>query len=369
MYLDNAATTPLHPQVKEHIISLLDTYQNPSSVYQSGVNVKQIINIARNNVANFINADPNNIIFTSGGSASNTLAIRGFRRLHRCILYYSPLLHKSAQLYIDTMCCNIERLKVDNQGNINIEDFEKRINPLKYKPFVVIEYANSEIGTIQNVKKIIEITHKARGVVYLDCTGSISSIPVDVKDLDVDMLGFSAHKLGALKGCGILYKKNNINIEPLIYGSQEKGLFGGTENVIGISALGEAVKHIDYSSISFKNRDYVYDYIIKNIPDSYLVGGNLDNRLPYNLYVCFKGVSGEALMLLMDMQDIQISTGSACSAGSQTPSNTLLSIGINKQDMYSCVRLSFSGNETKKELDSLCEKLNKNVKWLRQLSK
>lgn len=121
-------------------------------------------------------------------------------------------------------------------------------------------------------QKIIEITHKYNGVVYLDCTGSIGQIPLDVKVLDVDMVGFSAHKLGALKGTGILYKKTNIRLNPLIYGSQEQGLFGGTENVIGIAALGKAVENYDYSSITSNNRDYIYNYISNNIPDSYLVG-------------------------------------------------------------------------------------------------
>lgn len=365
MYLDNAATTPLKKEVKDYIISLLDTYQNPSSLYQSGVNVKQLIVDARKTVANFINADPDNIIFTSGGSASNTLAIKGYRSANRCILYYSPLLHKSALKYIETMYCNVEKLKVDNRGFLDAEDFKNRINPLRYNPFVVIEYANSEIGTIQDVKKIIEITHKARGVVYLDCTGSIPTIPLDVKKLDVDMVGFSAHKLGALKGCGVLYKKPNIKLKPLIYGAQEQGLFGGTENVIGIAALGEALRHMNYSSISPESRDYVYDYIVRNIPDSYLVGADLCNRLLHNLYVCFKGISGESLMTLLDIDNIQVNTGSACNAGSPMPSNTLLAIGMNDKDIHSCIRLSFSGNETKEELDYLCEKLNKDVTTLR----
>lgn len=193
MYLDNASTTPLKPQVKDYVVSLLDQYQNPSSMYQSGVNTKQIITTARNNIAKFINANPENIIFTSGGSASNTLAIKGYQSIHDCIVYYSPLLHKSALKYIETLYYNTEQLRVNCDGLIDVENLEHRMNLLKYKPFVVIEYANSEIGTIQNVKEIINITHKFNGIVYLDCTGSISTIPLDVKELNCDLGGDFLH--------------------------------------------------------------------------------------------------------------------------------------------------------------------------------
>ena len=231
-----------------------------------------------------------------------------------------------------------------------------------------MDYANSEIGTIQDVKKIIDLVHFYNGVVYLDCTGSISQIPVDVNNLSVDMLGFSGHKIHALKGVGVLYKKENIELEPLVYGSQEQGLFGGTESVINIASLGKAIELYDYSSISSKNRDYVYDYIIKKIPDSYLVGAPFEHRLPHNLYMCFKGVQGESLMILLDMNGIQVSTGSACNSGNPQPSSTLTAIGMDKEDINSCIRMTFS-DETKEELDYVCSKLKECVERLRNLSK
>lgn len=184
------------------------------------------------------------------------------------------------------------------------------------------------------------------------------------------MIGFSAHKLGALKGIGVLYKKASIELEPLIYGSQEKGLFGGTENIIGIASLGEAVKYIDYSSISSENRDYVYDYILKNIPDSYLVGTPIGaERLPHNLYICFKRIQGESLMILLDMNDIQVSTGSACNSGNPQASKALTTIGMDEEDIHSCIRITFSGKETKEELDIVNEQLKKCVSQLRDLCK
>lgn len=367
IYLDNAATTPLKSEVKDYIISLLDTYQNPSSIYQSGVNVKQIIQTSRNNAGKFINANPEDIIFTSGGSANNTLFIKGYAQKNECSVLYSPTSHKSVLKCVESLKYKCP-LKVDYTGKINIQDLKECLSVDTMKKLVVIEYANSEIGTIQDVKQIIDICHFYNAVVYVDCTGSISQIHVDVKNLNVDGLGFSAHKIGALKGTGVLYKKPSIEPEPLIYGSQEQGLFGGTENVLGIAALGKTVENYDYSSINSKNRDYIYEYLKNNIPDSYLVGADLEQRLPYNLYVCFKGIEGESLMTLLDMDGYQVSTGSACTSGDLQPSSTLLAIGMDKEDIHSCIRITLDGNENISELNKFCNTLKKCVKTLRQLN-
>ena len=368
MYLDNASTTPLKSEVKDYIISLLDTYQNPSSMYQSGVNAKQIITTARNNVAKFINTNPENIIFTSGGSANNTLFIKGYTQRNECRVLYSPTSHKSVLKCVESLKYKCS-LKVDYTGKIDLQDLKECLSIDTMKKLVVIEHANSEIGTIQNIKQIIEMCHFYNAIVYVDCTGSISQIPVDIRTLDVDGLGFSAHKLSALKGVGILYKKKHIELEPLIYGSQEQGLFGGTENVIGIAALGKAVENYDYSSITSNNRDYIYNYIKNNIPDSYLVGADLKHRLPYNLYICFKGIQGESLMTLLDMNGYQVSTGSACTSGDLTPSSTLLAIKMNKEYINSCIRITLSGEEEIAELNKFCETLKRCVETLRQLNK
>ena len=365
MYLDNASTTPLLPEVKDYIIEILDNYQNPSSLYQSGSHSKQILTKARVNVAKFINANPGNIIFTSGGSASNTLMIKGYVQKNDCMVFYSQIAHKSVLKCVESLEHKTP-LKVDRRGYINIEVLEHLLKQTTMKKLVVIDYANSEIGTIQDVQKIIEVCHNNEAMVYLDCTGSIGQIPVDVKELNVVAIGFSGHKLNALKGTGVLYKKSNIELEPLVYGSQEHGLFGGTENIIGIAALGKAVENYDYSSINSNARDRVLDYILRNILGSYLIG-DISNRLPHNLYICFKNVQGESLMILLDMNDIQVSTGSACTSGDLTPSTTLTAIGMDEDDMNSCIRITFSGNETNEELDNFCEILNKNVSLLRSL--
>lgn len=366
IYLDNAATTPLTPAIKQYIIELLDQFYNPSSLYQSGIDTRQIIEQARSNVAKFINGKSENIIFTSGGSASNTLAIRGYVQKHNCTVLYSPIAHKSIIKCVESIK-NAYPLKVNKYGQIDFDDLKEWLDSRSGKFFVALDYANSEIGTVQDVNKIIDLVHFYNGVVYLDCTGSISQIPVDVNNLGVDMLGFSGHKIHALKGVGVLYRKENIELEPLVYGSQEQGLFAGTENVLGIASLSKAIELYDYSSISSDNRNYAYDYIINNISNSYLIGALFEHRLPHNLYMCFKGIQGESLMILLDMNDIQVSTGSACTSNDLQPSSTLTAIGIDKEDISSCIRMTFS-NETKEKLDYVCSKLKECVERLRDFS-
>lgn len=369
VYLDNAATTQLTDSVKKYLISILDDFGNPSSLYSISEKPKQIILNARQSVAKFINADSTDIYFTSSGSASNTLAINGFWMKNHCTIFYSPIAHKSILKCVKSYHNSIP-LKVNKEGIIDIHDLEEYLDVCINTPLVVIDHANSEIGTIQNIEQIIKITHLYNGIVYLDCTGSIPTIPIDVKKLDIDMLGFSGHKIHALKGCGVLYKKNDIELEPLIYGSQEKGLCAGTENVLGIASLGKAVENYDYSSISSANRDYLYDYIVKNIPDSYLIGSSIDsgNHLPHNLYMCFPKCEGESLMILLDMNGICVSVGSACSSGELSPSPTLVAIGMDERDIHSCIRLTFSGEETKEELDYVCETLKRCVESLRNFN-
>ena len=369
VYLDNAATTKLTDSVKEYLISILDDFGNPSSLYSISKKPKQIISEARQAVGKFINADSKDIYFTGGGSSSNTLAIKGYYQKNDCIIFYSPITHKSILKCVEPYHNSIP-LKVNKEGIIDIHDLEEYLGVCINKPLVVIDHANSEIGSIQNIEQIIKITHLYDGVVYLDCTGSIPTIPVDVKKLDVDMIGFSAHKLGGLKGCGVLYKKSNIELEPLVYGSQENGLCAGTENVLGIASIGKAVENYDYTSISSDNRDYVWNYIVKNIKDSYLIGSPIDsgNRLPHNLFMCFKKVEGESLMILLDMNGIQVSTGSACTSGDLTPSATLSAIDMDKKDIHSCIRLTFSGEENNQELNYVCETLKQCVESLKNFN-
>ena len=373
IYLDSAATTKLTPQVKQYIIELLDQYANPSSLYQSGVDARQVIEQARSNVAEFINGKSENIIFTSSGSSANTLVIKGLTTenpvLNEYTVFYSPTAHKSMIKACKSCVTNIP-LKVNKYGEIDLEYLDNILREYSiHKPLVCIESANSEIGTMNYIFTIAKIVHKYNGLILVDVTGHIPSYHVNMKIWkDIDFVTFSGHKLHSLKGVGVVYKNCNVELKPLVYGSQENGLFGGTEAVINIASLGKAVENYDYSSISSNNRDYVYDYIINNIPDSYLVGAPFEHRLPHNLYMCFKGIQGESLMILLDMNEIQVSTGSACTSNDLQPSSTLTAIGMDKEDINSCIRMTFSGNETKEELDYVCSKLKECVEKLRNLS-
>lgn len=373
IYLDNAATTPLSQEVKDYIVSILDMYQNPSSLYQDGVNVRKIVDEARSNVAKFINGSPENVIFTSGGSAANSLAIKGLVSdnpfLNYYNVFYSPTAHKS-MIKACQSCAKNEALKVNINGEIDIIELTNKLTQTASngKPLVCIEAANSEIGSINMVELIGYVVHQFNGILLVDATGYIPSLKVDMQQWkDVDILTFSAHKLNALKGVGVLYKQKNIELKPLIYGAQENGLFGGTENVIGIASLGKAVENYDYSFINSTMRDYIYEKLIKEIPDCYLAG-TIEFRLPHNLYMCFKGIEGEALMMLLDEKGIQVSTGSACNSGSPLPSQTLVEIGIPEEDIHSGIRITLSGKETTKDCDFVCSKIKETVKLLRKLN-
>lgn len=372
-YLDNAATTALSSEMKEYLIDNLDFFGNPSSVHSEGVKVNRLLKEVREKVAMFIGADTSeSVYFTSSGSASNTLGIQGYALANECSIFYSPTAHKSILKTIDNLGSfyniNTIELKVDHQGDIDVEYLYRVFNAVEGRALVVVEYANSEIGTIQNIKAISDIVHSYEGKLFVDCTGSISSIPLDVVDLDIDIATFSAHKIGALKGVGMLYKKTNITMLPLVFGSQEQGLFAGTENVLGILSLGKAIDLMDYRKTSH-NRDFVWN-IIKDINDVSLVGASLyENRLINNLYVYVKGVQGGDFTALMDdLYKIQISTGSACNNGSPTPSPTALAIGLSEEDANSCVRISFRGNETKDELREFCKNFSTCIKMLRDLN-
>ena len=365
-YLDNAATTPLSNEMKGYLLSVLDMYGNPSSSHSEGVKAKAMIEDVRNTVSQFINAKSSDeIYFTSSGSASNTLALNGY--WGRVI--YSPTCHKSILKAVDLLSKEhhflASQLKVNSYGEINLEELEIMLSENELNVLVVFEYANSEIGTIQNVKAITELVHKYHGMVMADCTGAISSIPLDVQDLDVDIATFSGHKIGALKGVGVLYKKENIILLPLVYGSQEQGLFSGTENVLGIASLGKAIELLKYEYSTA--RDYVW-FEIKDIDGVYLVGANTHkNRLVNNLYLCIKGVNGQELVALMDdIYDTQISTGSACNNGEPTPSSVLLAIGVPEEDIHSCIRISFKGSETEEQLQKFCKNLRACINILRK---
>lgn len=367
-YLDNAATTPLTKEVRQRIIDELDNYGNPSSVYSIGLKNKNLIDDTRENVRRFIGAPANSeIIFTSSGSAANCLAIEGLvNAVDKCIVLYSPTAHKSM-----LKCCEAQKyshaLKVNKSGFIDCEDLEHKLK--KYYPDQIIvcyEAANSEIGTMQNVWALNRLIHKYHGITVIDFTGMIPYYKLGFMYFDCDVITFSGHKLHSLKGIGVMCKVEDIAMEPIIYGSQESGYFAGTENVIGIASLDEAIKNYKYDFVTRYQRDYLWEMIKEQIPDCYLVGTcNEYKRLPFNLFICFKGVNGSMLAGLLEKESILVSTGSACNNHSSTPSNTLVAIGMDEEDYDSCIRITFSGRECYLDLEYFCSKIKECVDFLR----
>lgn len=376
IYLDHAAATPLSETMKQHLISVLDLFGNPSSLHSAGRSAAQIIAKSGQSIADFLHARPEDICFTPSGSASNTLAVRGLTsenpQENRYEVFYSPTAHKSMIKACES-CLYHKALQVNAIGEIDPACLENMLTECSArKPLVCIEAASSEIGTVQNVADIGAIVHRHHGILAVDVTGYLPSYRIDLekwKD-SVDLLTFSGHKLRALKGIGVLWKRKELRLKPLIYGSQQNGILGGTENVVGIASLGKAVEEYDYSSISSAGRNYVYHYINKHIPDSFLVGAPVagENRLPCNLCMCFRGVEGESLMSLLDVNGIRVSTGSACNNLDSEPSHALRSIGMKEPDIHSCIRMSFCGRETPVELNYICEKLRYCVDTLRKLN-
>ena len=360
IYLDNAALKKPKSMIIDYVSDILNNqWYNPNSLYESGTNSKRIIYNTKNIISNEINCKPEEIIFCSCGSEANSLATCGYIRKHNKNNFITSTIEHSS---ISENPYSKKLITVDEYGFFNYEDIKKTHNML-----VSLQMANSEIGTIQNMKEIVSILHKNNCIVHTDAVAVFGKLKIDVNDLDVDMLTATGQKVGGILGASFLYKKENIELEPLIFGHNT--LRGGTPNVVAIASLGKAVESIDYSSISSKNRDYVYDYIMNEIPDSYLVGAPFEYRLSHNLYMCFKGIQGESLMILLDMNGIEVSTGSACNSGNPQPSSTLTAIGMNKDDIHSCIRLTFTGNETKEELDYVCTKLKECVERLRDFSK
>lgn len=372
VYLDNAATTKLSDENIDYVSDVIrECYGNASSHHSVGDKARVLLEETRMKTAEFINANDSEIIFTPSGSASNTLGIKGYydkNNIGNMYILHSPIAHKSIINYVkdNIFSCS---LRVNNlEGLIDIDFLRENLslcNNYMLHPLVVVDYANSEIGTVQDVETIIDITHRYGGVVYLDCTASIPYIKTDVKKLDVDMIGFSGHKLNALKGVGVLYKKKEIELSPIIYGSQENGLVGGTYNIPAIASLGYSLSNYDYEFHSSPiNRNYLLNRILDEVEDCCLIGSD-NNRIPNNINIYFKDVDASRLIVMLDDRGIQVSSGSACNSGTPLPSYVLKEIGLSDKDAHNCIRMTLSGKETYTELNYVAYMLNKCIEIIR----
>ena len=379
IYLDAAATSG-YKDVDNILIDAItnamkQSWQNPSSLYAS--NVKEVINRCRTNIANFIGANTSEIIFTSGASESNNAAVKGWVDEIWLTTYKTPHIistnieHKSILELLENgnLDAIVRYCDVDEFGIVDYESLERRLAMNKGEPTLVsIHMAKNEIGTIQPIKEISNLVHKYGGVLHVDATQAFGHIPIDVNELGIDLMSASGHKISpVLKGIGFLYKKNNIQIQPLIYGMQEYGLRGGTENVFGIVGFSKA---IEYCDISHKNINEICDkrtYFIEQLEKKFDCELNGDSyyRLPNNINVTFpQNITGESLLYILDLSDIKISTGSACNSESIIPSHVLKSIGLSDSESIRTVRFTISNDITYEQIDNVITEIDKAIKLI-----
>lgn len=354
IYLDYASTSPILPEVSEIIIDCIKyNWYNPSGLYYGSKQSHDLLNNARECIAKKINANKEEIIFTSSGSESNNLAIKGFLKCHRDYFFLcDPLCHSSVK-NMNTLCYP---LTVDNYGVIQEKPLIEVCEILKEnnkKPFVHIVGANNEIGTIQDVKGISEIIHRYNGVIHVDAVQLFSNQYIDVEKLKIDLMSISGHKVGTPCGIACLYIKNNITISPIISGEQENGIRGGTENLPYIMGFKKAVEMLDYDTNKkiTELRDYFIDKIL-TLSNTKLIGAK-NCRLSNNINICFSGIDSQALVYYLDVHDICCSTGSACNSFKYEPSHVLKAIGLDDKEALSCIRFTLGRNTTIKELDEV----------------
>ena len=378
VYADNAATTQMSENVLKAMMPLLtDIYGNPSSLHSVGQVAKEYLENARETVANCIGADPKEIYFTSGGSEADNQAIRsaayiGARKGKKHIIS-SKFEHHAVLHTLDALKkegFTVTLLNVYSNGVVKPEDVENAITDETC--LVTIMTANNEIGTIQPIAEIGKIC-KEKGVLFhTDAVQAVGHIPVNVKDMNVDMLSVSAHKFHGPKGVGFLYARKGILLTNIIYGgAQERSKRAGTENMASIvgmaTAIKEATEHLEENAAKVTAmRNRLIDGL-KGIERS-RINGDLEHHLPGTLNMCFEGIEGESLLLLLDAKGICASSGSACTSGSLDPSHVLLSIGVPVEIAHGSLRLSISEYNTMEQMDHIVESVPGVVDYLRSIS-
>lgn len=378
IYLDHAATTPLKKEVLDEMMPFLTSnYGNPSSIYSAGRTSKNAIEISRERVAKAINANMNEIFFTSGGTESDNWAIRGAayankekgKHIITSMIEHHAVLNACRQLENEGF--EVTYLAPDELGRI----CEKSVQNVIRKDTILISimFANNEIGTIQPIGEIGRIA-KEKGIIFhSDAVQAIGSVPIDVKDLNVDLLSISGHKFYGPKGVGALFIKKGTKLQNYILGgAQERNKRAGTENVAGIAGIGKAIEiakdRLDENARHIKIlREKTIDYIISNIP--YVrINGSMEHRLPGNLNIAFQFIEAESAIIMLDSKGIAASSGSACASGSLDPSHVLLAIGLPHEIAHGSLRFSFGEENTVEELDYFLEALKEVMNKLRPMS-
>lgn len=377
-YFDNAATTKISKEVINSMQPYLnEIYGNASSIYSIGRETKKAIEVAREKVAKAINADSNEIYFTGSGTEADNWAIKGiaFANQHKGKHIITTNIEHHAVLhtceYLEKFGFETTYVPVKKNGIVDVNDIKGATR--EDTILISVMFANNEIGTIQPIKEIGELAKEKNIYFHTDAVQTIGNIPVDVKELNVDLLSLSAHKFHGPKGVGALYVRNGVNIDNLLHGGgQEKRRRASTENIAGIVGLGTAIeittKNIDEKvKYLIKLREKTINGLIENIPEI-IVNGDREKRLPGNVNVCFKYIEGESILLHLDQYGICASSGSACTSGSLEPSHVLLAIGLPHEIAHGSLRLSFSEENTEEEVDYLLEKLPPIITNLRNMS-
>lgn len=368
IYLDNASTTPLDGRVLEKMTPYLtEIYGNANSLHNVGRVAVKGLDEAREIIADIIRADFNEVYFTSGGTESDNWALRGAfsNRKNKNKIVLSSIEH-SAMLKtcedLELQGASIVKVNPNVNGIVDINKYNKAIDSDTF--MACLMYANNEIGTIQNVKGLAEICKAKNCLSFTDAVQAIGAYDINVKDLGVDLLSFSAHKFGGPKGVGCLYIKNGTNLGSIVTGGhQERSKRGGTSNVAGAIGMAYALKYnrenLEKNNEYIKGlREYFIDRVLSEISVATL-NGDRDLRLPNNANITFNGVDGEALLYKLDLSGICVSLGAACSAGSVSPSHVLKSIGLSDTDAKSSIRFTFGLSNTKDDVDFVVETLKK----------
>lgn len=380
IYLDNSATTPTRPEVVEAMMPYFtEHFGNPSSVHSFGRDVSKVITEAREKVAKILGAnDPSEIIFTSGGTESDNLALIGTALAkkgkgnhiisskieHHGILHTLEYLEKQ-------MGCKVTYLDVDQDGKINPEDVKRAITDETI--LITIMFANNEIGTIQPVAEIGKVAKEHNVLFHTDAVQAVGSLPINVQEMNIDMLSLSAHKFNGPKGIGALYVRRGVKLVPHMHGgAQERKRRGSTHNTTGIIGLGKAAE-LAMQEMNAKNERLIAlrDKLIRGIEDQVpevILNGHQVDRLPNNVNFCFRYIEGESLLLNLDLKGIAGSSGSACTSGSLDPSHVLLALGLSHEIAHGSLRLSLGIYNTEEEIDYVLDVLPEIVEKLRQMS-
>lgn len=374
-YFDHNATTPIDNEVFKAVVPYYEQlYGNPSSSYYIGRQVRDKIENVRSSIASYFNMNPEGVMFTSSGSEADNMIIKGIALGNKNLgnhIITTKIEHPAVLntcKFLENNGFEVTYLDVKENGIIDTQELK---NAIKDNTILIsIMYANNEIGTIQPIQEIGQIA-KEKGIIFhTDAVQAIGEIRIDVKKLNIDCMSISGHKIYAPKGIGMAYIKPGIKFEPLIHGgSQEFHFRAGTENVIGIIALGKAIELLD-KNIEDNNeklidlKSYILNKIQNNLTD-YIINGDIDKRTLNNINLSFKDIDGESLLLALDLDGICVSSGSACHSDSMEPSHVLRAIGVPNDYISGTLRISFGKNTTKKEIDYLIEKIKEKIDFIK----